>query len=1037
LVEGRYAVVPDGIENDLSDPGAGQIIFEISCNSQTEIKLEADVMAPNGGDNSFFVQFDDESSFEWHIEVTEEFEWREVQQNEERDEWSVVVGAGDHTLIFRKREDGTAIRSVRFLTGNPECAFVDILCEDLNKNCESSQEWKMVPSEEYGCPVDMDHMEINDVDLDDMDIDACKSYAETHGYDHISTQNNKCRPYYETWCDQDETTEDWETHKLTVEKCFAEGSWIAGEVGESCTQACSSAGLVCTEESLYLHNSFVDSPEELGEILSALVPDISFPESGCVQDRSSSNSDVPMFKQTGEICRVSAGDRALSTFSCDRRPGAIKHGRRLCYCELERKETTVWSNMKGFDSVCSKSEHSIEILVDLTLYAVHDNDYTGEDCNTLCGSVGSVCLGGWGDYHNERCFVADGTTRNFECSTRSDESFVCSCAAIISSASKVINYDDCTTIKSVTGPPHKSTDLDIWNTTCPENTAVASVETMDHERHNRFWSIAKIQCCPLVDKITVSQYRKPGGEEFLKGGGTTSVEDQWDVQCDSNGIMVGIYADDDSGDFDDIDATKCNTLDCPYTCGEKIDNHDCVVVNLSPASLSSCPIDYVLVGLWDNVLTAFDRVRKMKCCRVLESILPTVSPTQMPTTDEPSEFPTVSPTTSLPSMNPTVSPTTNNPSEFPTVSPTTSIPSINPTTHEPTLPPSTDRPTKFPTRNPTTDGPTAFPSTPPTYAPSMCEPTCRSHTDQMVNFLDLLLDFNSDLLESVDFRGSDVPLKNTLNEMILGLERLKDQMNIVHDDVMNHAGFGVHWVACGNTKSECPTDNAILANDSELHPVRCVADYNVNGWHSSCSGLYVESDKWQNNAYSRNCVRLNYADAVEFCANEYGRLPTLQEVEDLCVSGSGCGYDQENIWTSTEALMNLGGSGCTASSPCGECQGDCDSDSDCHGGLVCFQRDGLEVVPGCQAGGSGDVSGYDYCHAPAPADPVLRERNAQSIDKLTHLYTQASPSEEETGLTHPITIAFAMIGLFATVSTFLRCGRKKWQYQTIGSEEGL
>lgn len=64
----------------------------------------------------------------------------------------------------------------------------------------------------------------------------------------------------------------------------------------------------------------------------------------------------------------------------------------------------------------------------------------------------------------------------------------------------------------------------------------------------------------------------------------------------------------------------------------------------------------------------------------------------------------------------------------------------------------------------------------------------------MVNFLDLLLDFNSELLESVEFRGSDVPLKNTLNEMILGLGRLKDQMNIVHDDVMNHADLSDFWM---------------------------------------------------------------------------------------------------------------------------------------------------------------------------------------------------------------------------------------------------
>jgi len=120
------------------------------------------------------------------------------------------------------------------------------------------------------------------------------------------------------------------------------GSWIAGQVDESCSQACSSAGLVCTEENLYLHNSFVDSPEELSGILSVVVPDISFSEGGCVQDQFSSGPTVPMFKQTGEICRVSAADRDLSTFSCDRKPApANDDKRRLCYCNQESSITSL------------------------------------------------------------------------------------------------------------------------------------------------------------------------------------------------------------------------------------------------------------------------------------------------------------------------------------------------------------------------------------------------------------------------------------------------------------------------------------------------------------------------------------------------------------------------------------------------------------------------------------------------------------------------------------------------------------------------
>ena len=44
------------------------------------------------------------------------------------------------------------------------------------------------------------------------------------------------------------------------------------------------------------------------------------------------------------------------------------------------------------------------------------------------------------------------------------------------------------------------------------------------------------------------------------------------------------------------------------------------------------------------------------------------------------------------------------------------------------------------------------------------------------------------------------------------------------------------------------------------------------------------------------------------------------------------------------------------------CQGDCDEDSHCADGLKCFLRDMREKVPGCVAGGKGDISAYDYCY---------------------------------------------------------------------------
>jgi len=44
----------------------------------------------------------------------------------------------------------------------------------------------------------------------------------------------------------------------------------------------------------------------------------------------------------------------------------------------------------------------------------------------------------------------------------------------------------------------------------------------------------------------------------------------------------------------------------------------------------------------------------------------------------------------------------------------------------------------------------------------------------------------------------------------------------------------------------------------------------------------------------------------------------------------------------------------------GRCEGDCDTDTDCDGDLICFERDNYDAVPGC-SGGSLDYSQSDYC----------------------------------------------------------------------------
>jgi len=74
-------------------------------------------------------------------------------------------------------------------------------------------------------------------------------------------------------------------------------------------------------------------------------------------------------------------------------------------------------------------------------------------------------------------------------------------------------------------------------------------------------------------------------------------------------------------------------------------------------------------------------------------------------------------------------------------------------------------------------------------------------------------------------------------------------------------------------------------------------------------------------------------------------------------------------------LVDLGGSMenmPSGQTKLGECEGDCDKDSDCASGLVCFQRDSSsDVPPGCKAGGSGDKGTHDYCAALTRPFPLV------------------------------------------------------------------
>merc|ERR1712061_739513 len=74
---------------------------------------------------------------------------------------------------------------------------------------------------------------------------------------------------------------------------------------------------------------------------------------------------------------------------------------------------------------------------------------------------------------------------------------------------------------------------------------------------------------------------------------------------------------------------------------------------------------------------------------------------------------------------------------------------------------------------------------------------------------------------------------------------------------------------------------------------------------------------------------------------------------DFCIKPSDF-----QVPAGSTTLVYLGSNAKSMENPLNQCQGDCDNDSHCASDLKCFQRTGKTTVPGCQGGGSGDVSGH-------------------------------------------------------------------------------
>lgn len=121
-------------------------------------------------------------------------------------------------------------------------------------------------------------------------------------------------------------------------------------------------------------------------------------------------------------------------------------------------------------------------------------------------------------------------------------------------------------------------------------------------------------------------------------------------------------------------------------------------------------------------------------------------------------------------------------------------------------------------------------------------------------------------------------------------------------------------------------------------------------------------------------------DSYEFSHDEDDNDDRVERAPGCKAGGEG-DIDENNYcydpqWSLPE-LVYFGDEGCFDGN-CGECQGDCDKDSDCEGRLKCFDRNRTNiVVPGCKQGGGGDIQDYDYCYDPHNVLKLLKNKGEE------------------------------------------------------------
>ena len=189
---------------------------------------------------------------------------------------------------------------------------------------------------------------------------------------------------------------------------------------------------------------------------------------------------------------------------------------------------------------------------------------------------------------------------------------------------------------------------------------------------------------------------------------------------------------------------------------------------------------------------------------------------------------------------------------------------------------------------------------------------------------------------------------------------------------------GVVYVECRDNQADTASNRELVV-EMASQPVDCGANENTPiywTYHAMWLNTWCDND-WV--AHGVNCTgkllqdgtgpSVCYEDDATQGANAQPMSIIMRSTSyENCSIGPGAGSLSP---LPQPAMLEIAGNDGSPgyAFPLQACQGDCDDDADCSGDMICFQRNGNEIVPGCVGT---PQNARDYCVVPPPQTVSIR-----------------------------------------------------------------